>query len=83
MDFVAPKPFRDRSDVTIVWKGRRIAKLVFSSGKVVEFDEPIDVDEKGIPRMDPQDQDQERESKSFIPNVFWRRLPCGGAFSFT
>lgn len=59
MDFVAPRPFRDRSDVMIVWKGRRIAKLVFPSGKVVEFDEPLEVDEQGIPRVEPPAHDRE------------------------
>lgn len=49
MDFVAPRPFRDRADVKIVWKGKRIAKLIFPSGKVVEFDEPLAVEEKGMP----------------------------------
>lgn len=53
MDFVAPRPFRDGSDVKIVWKGRRIAKLVFPSGRVVEFDEPVEVDERDIPRVEP------------------------------
>lgn len=43
----------------IVWKGRRIAKLVFPSGKVVEFDEPLEVDEKGIPRVESAAQDRE------------------------
>jgi len=42
LDQVAPQPAKDREDVTIVWKGRRIAKLIFPSGKVVEFDEPVD-----------------------------------------
>ena len=57
MDHEAPRPFRDRHDVTIVWKGRRIAKLVFPSGKVVEFDEPIEVDEQEIPKLEPPDQE--------------------------
>lgn len=42
MDHVAPGPAKGRDDVVIVWKGRRIAKLIFASGKVVEFDEPVD-----------------------------------------
>lgn len=58
MDFVAPRPFRDGSDVKIVWKGRRIAKLVFPSGRVVEFDEPVDVGEKEIARVEPAEEQQ-------------------------
>lgn len=32
---------RDQADVKIVWKGRRIAKLIFPTGKIVEFDESV------------------------------------------
>ena len=42
MDTVPPQPFRRRDDVTIVWKGGRIAKLLFPSGKVVCFDSDDD-----------------------------------------
>ena len=38
MENIPPHPFKRRDDVTIVWKGGRIAKLLFPSGKVVEFD---------------------------------------------
>lgn len=38
MDTVPPEPYRSQDDVTIVWKGGRIAKLLFPSGKVVRFD---------------------------------------------
>ncbi len=36
LESVHPRP---GDDVTIVWKGRRIAKVIFPSGKVVQFDE--------------------------------------------
>lgn len=39
----SPSGERGPSDVRIVWKGRRIAKLIFSSGKIVEFDEPVEI----------------------------------------
>jgi len=42
LDHGVPEPVRRREDVVIVWKGRRIAKLVFPSGKVVAFDEPVE-----------------------------------------
>lgn len=38
MESVPPRPFRSDVDVTIVWKGGRIARLLFPSGKVVFFD---------------------------------------------
>lgn len=38
MESVPPRPFRNDVDVTIVWKGGRIARLLFPSGKVVFFD---------------------------------------------
>lgn len=40
LESVHPRP---GDDVKIVWKGRRIAKLIFPSGKVVEFDEPVEI----------------------------------------
>jgi len=43
LESATPSPFKDH-DVKIVWKGRRIARLIFPSGKVVEFDEAIEVD---------------------------------------
>lgn len=42
----APRPSRGGGDVTIVWKGNKIAKLIFPSGKIVEFDEPVSLKEK-------------------------------------
>ncbi len=43
MENVPPGPYRSHEDVTIVWKGGRIAKLLFPSGKVVRFDCDEDV----------------------------------------
>gem|GEM_PF-2381880 len=57
MDHVAPQPAKDREDVTIVWKGRRIAKLIFPSGKIVEFDEPVD------PGVTPADEGLKEEPR--------------------
>jgi len=38
LDQVGPWASHGGDEVKIVWKGRRIAKLIFPSGKVVEFD---------------------------------------------
>lgn len=32
-----PEKRSEKEDVKIIWKGNRIARLVFKSGKVVEF----------------------------------------------
>lgn len=49
LESVHPRP---GDDVTIVWKGRRIAKLIFPSGKVVEFDEAAKDGEAPDPQAD-------------------------------
>lgn len=46
LENVGPWPSPDRDEVKIVWKGRRIAKLVFPSGKVIEFDSHTGVDDQ-------------------------------------
>lgn len=46
LDQVGPWASRGGDEVKIVWKGRRIAKLIFPSGKVVEFDSPLAVEDE-------------------------------------
>jgi len=42
--FTEPKQARDpqdkNQDVKIIWKGGKIARVIFPSGKIVDFDEP-------------------------------------------
>ncbi len=46
LDHVGPWPSHGGDEVKIVWKGRRIAKLIFPSGKVVEFDSPVPLEDE-------------------------------------